>query len=770
MASKAAPRTHDQNRAYVCLNCGKKPIRAQLGTTIWVIQGNLLEFVRRYIKGKQNYNPNFQRSMNGICGCCRQKLFRIEKNRIENEKLRAENKPLKPTIFSILGDPFDLSDLSFPNIPDNELAVKQNCPCSICLIAKETPANSPIKFGGRNQRSNPPSAGRPVNPDPVPVPIPKPLFAEAKPVKMCDKCLTVLGKGISHVCNLTTRRENMKKLQDEDPRGAEIAAAKVVEQKIADAKEGGSKNFELATGGSTPKKFPVPKSSKNVTAQHRDEPIPSSALKNLKVNAGLNNNQVGKVASWVRAQKGANSFESNAMTKFREDLKTCKPFFKIEHHLFDSSKAAERTNGAKVRRPIVYCHQLGLLLEYLKQVRGYHEMTKYMLKLGADGGKQFLKFCINLIKEESENSSPAQRKTRYSYAKGAFSAKYKGSGVKLSIIIAIVQDVSESQHNLELIWRLTKLNHYNYTPAVDIKFTLSANGMGSASSTYPCPHCICKAIDFIKNFFTEQHLRDLRSVGDIKKNAKLYQEKAAAHKGQSKLSSAEWFNCEHAPLMVPADVQDSALILDLNPPQELHLMLGITLELYTELDKALEQNKCTIRAIEWARAVKAEPTAYHGGAFIGNDCVKLLNGTKKLYEMLQQNDALSVGGRVGNALEKFNNVRKACFGIELNPDYKNDIKEFAQAYLATGIQSKAVKPHIVVKHVPQFLDRRKDSHPGKGLGHWSEQTTEHIHGDFDHFYTTGNYNRPLGHKEYDEKLLACVVTYDSLHEGDEWCD
>ena len=155
MASKAAPRTHDQNRAYVCLNCGKKPIRAHLGTTIWVIQGNLLEFVRRYIKGKQNYNPNFQRSMNGICGCCRQKLFRIEKNRIENEKLRAENKPLKPTIFSILGDPFDLSDLSFPNIPDNELAVKQNCPCSICLIAKETPANSPIKFGGRNQRSNP---------------------------------------------------------------------------------------------------------------------------------------------------------------------------------------------------------------------------------------------------------------------------------------------------------------------------------------------------------------------------------------------------------------------------------------------------------------------------------------------------------------------------------------------------------------------------------------------------------------------------------------
>ena len=64
---------------------------------------------------------------------------------------------------------------------------------------------------------------------------------------MCDKCLTVLGKGISHVCNLTTRRENLKKMQEVDPRGAQISAAKVVEQQIADAKEGGSKNFELAT-------------------------------------------------------------------------------------------------------------------------------------------------------------------------------------------------------------------------------------------------------------------------------------------------------------------------------------------------------------------------------------------------------------------------------------------------------------------------------------------------------------------------------------------
>ena len=752
-------RTHNENRGFVCLNCGKKPVKAQINSNIWIIQGNILELVRKYIV--KSFDPNFQRCMNGICGACRNKLYRIDKIDKENQT-SVEKKELP---LSSLGDPVDLSQFSFPSllIPDNELAQKKDCTCTICIIATESVAKSPSKFAGSNRRTHSPSAGRP----PTPISAPKLLPGVAKPVTVCSRCLTVIGKGISHSCNLTTRRENIGKLQENDQRGQQMAASKVVEKQVAAAKEGGSKDYKLATGGSTPKKFPVPQSSKNVTARHKDEPIPASALKNLKVNAGLTDTQVGKVAHMVRAEKGRDAFEPHAFTKFKQEMKTMEPFFKLEHHLFDSSKKEERTNGAKVRRPIVFCHNLDAMIKYLREVRGYHSMTKYMIKLGADGGKQFLKFIINLIKENDETSSPAQRKTRYSYAKGAFSAKYKGSGVKLSIIIAIVQDVSESYENCELIWWLTKINHFNYSPAVDIKFTLGANGLGPASSTYPCPHCICKAVDFIKSFWIEH---DLRTVGHIKENARIYQAKAAASKSQSKLSSAEWFNCEHDPLMVPADVDDSAFILDLNPPQELHLMLGITFELYSELDKELEQNNCAIRAIDWARAVKAEPTAYHGGAFIGNDCVKLLNGTKQLYDMLQQNNALSIGGRVGNALQKFNIVRQACFGIELNPDYKHAIKEFGHAYLATGIQSKAVKPHIVVVHVPQFLDRHKDSHPGKGLGHWSEQATEHIHGDFDNFYTTGNYNRPLGHKEYDEKLLKCLVTYNSLHEGDEFAD
>ena len=249
---------------------------------------------------------------------------------------------------------------------------------------------------------------------------------------------------------------------------------------------------------------------------------------------------------------------------------------------------------------------------------------------------------------------------------------------------------------------------------------------------------------------------------------KVTKKKAAESQSSTELSAQDYKSCKNVPLMKPDHLPDSTLVLSICPPPELHCMLGITFDLYKLLDKELDRNNCSISAIDWAKLVGAEPTAYHGGAFTGPDCVKLLQGTAKLKELLQANGILSVGGRVGAALEKFNIVRKACFGVKLDKDYKVALEEFNKAYVATGIQSNSLKAHIVGSHVKQFLDLNKNL--GKGLGHWSEQAVEHLHGDFDNMYVGSKYNRSLEHKEYAPKLFACVIAYNSSHEGDEFCD
>ena len=762
-------RTHNDNRSYVCFICRKKPVNARLGTNIWVIRNKLLELVREHFLG--SYDPDDQKCVDGLCGSCRSKLIRIEA-----KKLPA----------SALGTPFDQSQLEFPTTDMAELEGMVNCPCANCSIANSYCGSAGNTFGSRR----PTSTGRPIKSANSPVPesetsqqtISPPEIESSTPnsetpqspdndtITICRKCLTEKRRGISHQCNITTRRENMEKLQSEDPKGAEIAASKIVKQKMATAKGEGSSTFSLQSGGSKPMNLPIPSPSKNVQAKYADPntPIPAEQLSRLKVNANLSMNQTREVEKWVRANTGRKSVESGATEKVREDLKSLEPFFTWEHHFFDSSKAAERVDGKKVIRPIVYCHELQKLINHLREKRGFHSMTKHMIKLGADGGKQFLKFCINLIKEVNETeSSPVQRKARSSYAKGSFSIRYKGSGVKLSIIIAIVQDVSESPDNLEVIWNLTRLNFIMYVPATDLKFTLSGVGMGSASSKYPCPFCTMPSCDFMRHFGESG---ELRTFADIKSNALQYQNAAAKSKSKVKLSSQDYLSCERFPLMKPNELPDTTFVLDFVPPPELHILLGITLELYKGLEKELEQNGSPVSALDWAKSVNAEPTAYHGGAFIGPHCIRLLEGTKKLYELLKSNNALSIGGRFGHALATFNEVRKACFGTVLHKDYKHAMEEFKEAYLKTGLQSQAIKTHICVGHVIQFLDRKKDSHPGKGLGHWSEQATETIHSDFDNMYVGSKYIRPLNHPEYADKLFACVVTYDSSHVGDEFCD
>ena len=72
---------------------------------------------------------------------------------------------------------------------------------------------------------------------------------------------------------------------------------------------------------------------------------------------------------------------------------------------------------------------------------------------------------------------------------------------------------------------------------------------------------------------------------------------------------------------------------------------------------------------------------------------------------------------VVRTLENFNNVVVACFGQELDPNFKTTIADSEQSYRSLGI-TVTPKVHVVFEHVAQFLEMKGLK---TGLGAWSEQ-------------------------------------------------
>ena len=101
----------------------------------------------------------------------------------------------------------------------------------------------------------------------------------------------------------------------------------------------------------------------------------------------------------------------------------------------------------------------------------------------------------------------------------------------------------------------------------------------------------------------------------------------------------------------------------------------------------------------------------------GNACRDVLEALDDLEsELLSQNlEKMDQIQLLINSMRAFNKVRKSCFGEDLETSYKDDINEFREEYLKTGM-SITTKIHIIFEHVEEFCTEHN-----KGLGHYSEQ-------------------------------------------------
>ena len=253
----------------------------------------------------------------------------------------------------------------------------------------------------------------------------------------------------------------------------------------------------------------------------------------------------------------------------------------------------------------------------------------------------------------------------------------------------------------------------------------------SHASTFPCSWCDAQA--------PWQKEGRLRTLGDLRRLAEAFQ---AA--GGDRTKAKHFKSVVNQPLLAGPD---DALILDLAPPPELHLLLGATNRIFDSLNQAWGEN----RAFLWAHGRSIVRAAYRGGSLEGPACKKLLLQVGLLTQQLPLHLK-----KYGFALNHLNEVRLACFGPKLDETgFKRKLGKFKEAYLQLGV---AVTPklHCIFTHVDQFCSKT-----GKSLGPLSEQAVESLHHDF--AQTWARYAMPPQHPQFGERLLQATINYNSFH-------
>ena len=165
---------------------------------------------------------------------------------------------------------------------------------------------------------------------------------------------------------------------------------------------------------------------------------------------------------------------------------------------------------------------------------------------------------------------------------------------------------------------------------------------------------------------------------------------------------------------------------------------------HTELERLWADAK------DWSNQCHVAKDPHNGGTFDGNSCRKLLKSCDLLDAICPLNCKPLV-----RCFRSFNVVVSSCFGQDLHPSYKEDIKMFRQDYLDLNI-NMTPKVHAVIFHIVEFCER-----VDTGLGRFSEQASESVHHNFK---TTWQRFKVLDcHPDYGQRLLRAVNSFNTDH-------
>ena len=443
----------------------------------------------------------------------------------------------------------------------------------------------------------------------------------------------------------------------------------------------------------------------------------------MQAKYNLSQNVTCGIASDIRsATKRRKIIESNLQPNLRTKIHSLDQYFTSE--VFELTKRVDKKT-TQISEIVTYCKDVGSLIKHVKEARNVGEVN---LKFGIDGGGNFLKICLSILRTET---GPVEEKRRRTYKEGTATEKFKDAGVKKLFILALVQCSQENYENVRNLWTALNLNDFEGTVATDLKIANIMVGIMCYSCQFPCTWCFAE-----KNNLEERG--QLRSIQNTLENYQKWQS-AGAIRSKAK----NYMNCINSPIFTSAS---DRLFLEMIPPPELHLMLGVVNTLFTKMLMEFED-----QALKWAKDCHVERAITRGmSAFNGNGCKTLLDKV----DILRANSGLGCVKFV-QTFQDFKKVVASCFGNSLNSNSKEKIAAFKKSYLALEI-SVTPKVHAVFFHIEDFCDRTQ-----KGLGFFSEQAMESVHYDFNQVWL--KYKVAREHPDYANRLRRAVCEYNSIH-------
>lgn len=462
-----------------------------------------------------------------------------------------------------------------------------------------------------------------------------------------------------------------------------------------------------------------------------------------------------KLTNFIRSNIGRKSVPKGYVNHMSEKSKILEDLYKISEFEFDIKK-----DKPKEKRIVVWgdCESL---IESVIQKRKL--IGNYLIKVMADGGQGSFKVCMTIMPENydpehnknvDETCEPFTKKRKLYSEGGTIGKEAKLTSVNRLIMLCIVSGILETYENIKILFNLIKINNIPFKFVSDFKLILIVNGQQTATSTYPCPYCFITLTD-LRNTGNRCHAKEicdqLKTYGDLKNDY----EKFCSIEINKKLTDAKYCNSTiNLPLFIE---DDSVFVIDKCVIPELHVLQGVVNHVFWDGLVPLLGRE---RALIWPKKLKLIANNFHGEAFEGNACRKLLKEADGLKDP-------NIYGELGELgilpfiifLKSMNKVVDDCFSIKYNKEHFDEhLKQLTKAFEAIESLSQTLKIHVLLKHLKHCLDFLE----GHGLGLWSEQAGESVHHAFKQYWSKYKIN-DTNDPNYGLQLKKAVVEFSSRH-------
>ena len=404
--------------------------------------------------------------------------------------------------------------------------------------------------------------------------------------------------------------------------------------------------------------------------------------------------------------------ETNVLGKIQELQETLSDFYHVENIGFTDSL------GNIIMKDLVYIKDVS---EFIMMLINERKLDPFetLVRVSVDGGGSFMKIIVNVFDVHEKRN------------------EHLDSGVQKCQILAITEDISETNANLRLILEKLRLQDLDYKIAFDLKCGNALFGLSAHGGKFACLWCegtstMCPG--------------HLRTLGSLDVHYKDYKDG-----GFKRNRMQDYKNVVNERLLY-LDEDPNVLLEHLVPPPELHLLIGfvsllgtLLMDLWPEFDS-------------WLKSKNIMQRGYQGRGWDGNNSNKILKFLDGLEEEILKSCPQFIP--IVQCLKDFRKVKEACFGKNLDPCLRNLMERLKNSFLCA--QDVAIgngknlsitwKVHILMCHVVPFVEFHNC-----GMSRFAEQCGESIHAKFKP--TWARYKRSEGHSEHQDKLKKAVIDF-----------